>query len=75
MPIPLRDDYRYDPRRFFVATERLAIYSGVYTKGDVITDFQAGSAAPHLVAQGILVPMDYDLRSLTSHPNGIPEAM
>jgi hypothetical protein len=75
VPIPLRDDYRYDPRRFLVAAERLAIYSGVYGKGEVITDFQAGSAAPHLVEQGILVPMDYDLRALLNHPHGIPEAM
>ncbi len=58
----------FDPRRFLVAIDRLAIYSGVYTKGEVITDFQAGTARNRLLAEGILVPMDYDLRSLEQTP-------
>lgn len=59
------DPFRYDPRRFLVAVDRLAIYSGVYTKGEMITDFQAGSARESLVDEGVIVPSDYDLASLS----------
>jgi hypothetical protein len=62
------DASNFDPRRFLVAVNRLAIYSGVYSKGEVITDFQAGTARDRLLAEGVLVPMDYDLSSLNQTP-------
>lgn len=64
----MSDASNFDPRRFLVAVNRLAIYSGVYSKGEVITDFQAGTARDRLLAEGVLVPMDYDLSSLNQTP-------
>ena len=58
------DNYRHDPRRFLVVTPRLALYSGVYRTGEVITDDQAGSARDHLLQKGLLSETDYDLQAL-----------
>lgn len=63
-----RDDYRYDPRRFLVRSDRLALFSGLYRRGEVITDFQAGSARDRLLDVGVLVEVDYDLSQLWGRP-------
>ena len=63
-----RDAYRYDPRRFLVLTERLALYSGVYYAGETITDDQAGSARDRLLEAGFLAETEYDLKRLANRP-------
>ena len=59
--MPHRDRLRQDTRRFLVRSPRLALYSGVYEEGEIITDTQAGSARERLVAMGHLAETDYDL--------------
>lgn len=59
-----RDNYRHDPRRYLVVTPRLALYSGVYRTGEVITEDQVGSARDHLLQKGLLVATDFDLAVL-----------
>lgn len=62
---PLTDDSGVpDPRRFLVTTDRLAIYSGVYDRGEVITDAQAGSACERLLELGALIETTYNLTDL-----------
>lgn len=74
MPL-LQDPYQYDPRRFIVVADRLAIYSGVYKKGEVITESQSGSATDQLLEMGKLREVDYDLRLLRFWVTGAPEAI
>lgn len=58
------DSYRHDPKRFLVLSDRLALYSGVYRMGEVITDDQAGSAREILLKGGMIVETDYNLNAL-----------
>lgn len=49
-------------------TTRLALYSGVYHTGEVITEAQAGSARDRLLEMGLLEDADYDLSVLNQGP-------